>query len=374
MRVFHFISHFDLGGAERVAASIAKSSTEGIEYHVVEMMRGNSRFSSRFIKELKEAGVICHRSMVPDVRWHFAIERLTALLFPLRFLWIWFRWHPDVIHSHTELPDLCTVSSMKAFHWIARRCRIVRTIHNNCLWTGQDWLGGICERFFISRDANIAISESVRASYSSRFGVEPPIIYNGVGEPQQCVYPQLRPNKINIVFAGRFEPQKGIGTLIAVVGNLADDDRYHFHVFGDGSLSDTLRQSIGNQANVSINPPLFGLSDYLGSFDFMFMPSEFEGLSIVAIEASMSRLPNIINSCLGLDETLPADWLLKVSGNSVEQYLHLFRNVIPSCSRKELGAKAQAYAREHFEVKRMQEAYEEIYGMLPMEKESRKSR
>ena len=34
-RVFHFISHFDLGGAERVAANIAKSGNGKIEYHVV---------------------------------------------------------------------------------------------------------------------------------------------------------------------------------------------------------------------------------------------------------------------------------------------------------------------------------------------------
>ena len=39
MRVFHFISHFDMGGAEKVAASIAKSGSEDMEYHLVETMR-----------------------------------------------------------------------------------------------------------------------------------------------------------------------------------------------------------------------------------------------------------------------------------------------------------------------------------------------
>ena len=34
MKVFHIISHFDLGGAERVAASIAKSNTDDMEYHI----------------------------------------------------------------------------------------------------------------------------------------------------------------------------------------------------------------------------------------------------------------------------------------------------------------------------------------------------
>ena len=39
MRIFHLITHFSLGGAERVAANIAESQTPGMEYHVVEIMR-----------------------------------------------------------------------------------------------------------------------------------------------------------------------------------------------------------------------------------------------------------------------------------------------------------------------------------------------
>ena len=122
-----------------------------------------------------------------------------------------------------------------------------------------------------------------------------------------------------------------------------------------------LRQEIGAQVNVSINPPLFGLSSYLASFDYMFMPSEFEGLSIVAIEASMASLPNIINSCRGLEETLPSDWPLKVSNNDKSSYLQLFRDFIPTCRRNDLATKSQTFARQHFSIEKMQKAYENIY-------------
>ena len=37
-RVFHIISHFDMGGAERVAVNIAKSGNPDIEYHIVELI------------------------------------------------------------------------------------------------------------------------------------------------------------------------------------------------------------------------------------------------------------------------------------------------------------------------------------------------
>lgn len=137
MRIFHVITHFDLGGAERVAASIAKSKTIGMDYHIVELMRGNSSFTNNFISELTDAGIHCHRAWMPDIRFHFLFERVAALFFPLRFLYIWLRWHPDVVHCHTESTDMSVVFAMKLFPFIARRCKVVRTIHNNVLWTGQ---------------------------------------------------------------------------------------------------------------------------------------------------------------------------------------------------------------------------------------------
>ena len=68
MKVFHLITHFDLGGAERVAANIAESATSGIEYHVVEIMRGRSAYTPRFINELRSANVHIHRSVRSEER------------------------------------------------------------------------------------------------------------------------------------------------------------------------------------------------------------------------------------------------------------------------------------------------------------------
>ena len=69
-RVFHLISHFDLGGAERVAANIAKSENKDFEYHIVESLRGSSDFTDGFLAELRSAGVHCHRSWMPGFHYH----------------------------------------------------------------------------------------------------------------------------------------------------------------------------------------------------------------------------------------------------------------------------------------------------------------
>ena len=372
MKVFHLITHFDLGGAERVAANIAESATPGMEYHIVEIMRGRSAYTPEFVSELRSAGVRCHRAWMPDVRFHFILERVAALLFPLRLLYILLRWRPDVIHTHTETPDLCLYTAWRLMPWALRRVRIVRTIHNTRLWTGLPRTAMRVEKFFISHNANIAISRSVADAYAKRFGATAPIIHNGVGEVEQKPYPGLPKDCTNILFAGRLEPQKGVSVLCEVVRRLANDRHYHFTIAGDGSQRPIVEQTLQGTAqdsgspraplaNATLVPPIFSLASYMASFDYLFMPSEFEGLSMLSMEASMNRLPVIANRAPGLSDTLPTDWPLMADGNSIDDYMHIFDKTLPACQRELIADKAHNFALAHFSIGHMQEEYENMY-------------
>ena len=403
MRTFHLITHFSLGGAERVAANIAESQTHGMEYHVVEIMRGRTAYTPKFIGELEKAGVRCHRSWMPDVSFHFLFERIAALLFPLRMLYIMLRWRPDVIHTHTETPDLALYVFSRVFPRMLRRVKIVRTIHNTRLWTGLPRIAQWVEAFFKSRNANIAISDSVRDSYADRFGEVAPIINNGVAEVEQKDYFNISTSQgvhlsqvhqqhlntstsqhlntsggalvssapttsqhLNILFAGRLEPQKGVVVLCKVLKMLAGDARFFFTIAGDGSQRTLVEQTLaeiaaeGKPLNAELVPPIFGLAGYMQSFDYLFMPSEFEGLSMLSMEASLNRLPVIANACPGLADTLPADWSLLAHGNNIDDYRRIF-NLLPTANRDALTQQAYAFAKERFSVRTMQERYEAWY-------------
>ncbi len=413
MRTFHLITHFSLGGAERVAANIAESQTHSMEYHVVEIMRGRTAYTPKFIAELEQAGVRCHRSWMPDVSFHFLFERIAALLFPLRMLYIMLRWHPDVIHTHTETPDLALYVFSRLFPFMLRRVKIVRTIHNTRLWTGLPRTAQWVETFFKNNNANIAISDSVRDSYADRFGEVPPIINNGVAEVEQkdyfntstpqgvhlsqvhqqhlytstpplgfCRLPEQEhlntsggalvssapttPQHLNILFAGRLEPQKGVVVLCEVLKMLAGDARYHFTIAGDGSQRTLVEQTLadiasaGKPLNAQLVPPIFGLAGYMQSFDYLFMPSEFEGLSMLSMEASLNRLPVIANACPGLADTLPADWALLAHDNSIDAYRRIF-DLLPTADHDALAQQAYAFAKDRFSVRTMQERYEARY-------------
>ena len=367
MRILHLITHFDLGGAERVAANIAASTSEGMEYHVAEILRGRSDYTPKFLSELRAAGVTCHRSWMPDISWHFLVERIAALLFPLRMLYIMLRLRPDVIHTHTETPDLALYVCVRLMPWLFRHTRIVRTIHNTRLWTGLPRTARWVERMFIKRQSNVAISDSVRDAYAGRFGSEPPIIHNGVGEVPQQPWTQLHPGKVNILFAGRLEPQKGVNVLCDVLRMMSADQRFFFTIAGDGSQRPLVEHTLAGGetglplTNARLLPPIYSLPSYLASFHYLFMPSVFEGLSMLSMEASINRLPVIATDAPGLRDTLPHDWPLMAHGNALDDYRRIFERLCDDAFRTRIADKAQQYARLNFSIRSMQQRYEEFY-------------
>lgn len=359
-RVFHIISRLDVGGAERVAISIAQSPSPDFEYHIVELIRANTAFTQQIIEELCAKGIRIHRSPIPVfIHWHYLFERIIALLFPLRFLLLWLRWRPDIVHTHTEMPDVAIFSSLSIMPWI--RCRVVRTIHNTVLWTGMNILAFGVERFMQKHRANIAISPAVQKCYTKRFGTVPPIIYNGVSPIDQVPYKHIQANKCNILFAGRFEKQKGIDILVKIIKMTSHDQRYHFHVFGSGSMQPIIDNELHLLPNVTVMPPIHTLSQHLASFDYLIMPSIHEGLSILSLEASANGLPVLANDCDGLIDTLPPQWPLLVHNNDMNEWQHLFCDILPKTDNGRLSQQASDYVNSHFSITAMQKEHEQFY-------------
>lgn len=354
-RIIQVISSFDMGGAERVAINIAQSTTPGYKYYLVEVVKGHSDFTTQLKQEFQEHGITYFCSP-------FQNKKIALCLFWTWFIWKYIAIRPQVIHVHTEIPDL----ALWIFRKIAWICfwihpRYIRTIHNTELWNDWKGIGEIVERYYLKHHCNVAISTSTQKSYVSNYGGEAPrIIYNGLKEVPQKEFPFLKPDKINILFAGRLEYQKGVDELIAVVTALEEDKRFFFHIVGDGSMKEKLYEATRNLSNIATYPKIYGLSTYLGSFDFLFMPSNHEGLALMPIEASLAHTPTIINACPGLKDTLPEDWELSVQNNSVKDFIQLFTH-IQEYNYSDLSDKAYQFAVSRFSIEKMQQAYERMY-------------
>lgn len=354
IRVLHVVSHFDLGGAERVALNIAKSQSDKVKYYVVEVIKGKGGFSSSFIKEMEDNGISFYRSTISH-------KKLAIVLFPFWFIFVFKKVKPNVIHTHTEIPDLSIYWFNCLTKFLFPKVNFVRTIHNTELWNSWKSIGKKVECFFQKERANVAISKATQYHYQKEYGEMPMIIYNGLGIVQQQKFKNIIEGKMNVLFAGRLEYQKGVDELIKITRAFKDDRRYVFHIVGSGSLKNEVLQSLAGQMNVLFYDKLFGLSSFLSSFDFLFMPSNFEGLALLSIEASYAKLPVIINACPGLEETLPEDWPLKVHQNNIDEYVDIFKEKLHTINRTQLGEYAFQYVSSHFSIEKMQQEYESIY-------------
>ena len=105
VKVFHILSHFDVGGAEKIAINIAKSKSPEIEYHIVEVIRSRTPFSNVFVREMQDAGIKYHRAFFPEIEFHYLFERIASLVFPLWFFFVFRKYRPDVLHCHTEITE-----------------------------------------------------------------------------------------------------------------------------------------------------------------------------------------------------------------------------------------------------------------------------
>ena len=351
IKIFHIISHFDMGGAERVALNIAKSKSEGFEYHVVEVIKSGSDYRRDMIAEMEDANIHYHCSPIPN-------NKLAIILFPFWFVVLYMRERPQIIHTHTEVPDLAIYIFYHCFFWIGIKSKYVRTIHNNQLWNSWKKIGEKVERFYIRKKSNIAISKSTQKSYGQIYVEECPIVYNGLDAVQQKPFWGIKTGKINVLYAARLEYQKCPEILAEVISEMQYNKHLYFHIIGDGSMRDFLLSKIERCNNYSYYNKVYGLASYLSSFDYLFMPSKFEGLALIPIEASFSKVPSIINDCLGLADTLPDNWPLKVHNNDLMAYKHIFNTLEKD---KDLGEIAYKYATGHFSIKKMQRQYEEIY-------------
>ena len=166
--------------------------------------------------------------------------------------------------------------------------------------------------------------------------------------------------KINVLFAGRLEYQKGIDQLIETVVRLKDNDRIHFHIIGDGSLKGQLISGLSDCNNFSYHEKIYNLASYLASFDYLFMPSNFEGLALMPIEAGLAKLPCIVNDCPGLGETMPPNWPLMVKNNNVDDFIEIFKN-IEDINPEFLKENIYQNANEKFSIQTMQQEYIKTY-------------
>jgi glycosyltransferase involved in cell wall biosynthesis len=198
-----------------------------------------------------------------------------------------------IIHFHVDF-GLTGIAT-----WAAHCPRVVISIHNDDPWMmsarWRAWLRWMDRRV----SHYIAISERVRRHYLSATGVSPEKvsrIYYGLeldpvaAAPQEIrrMY-QIPVDRFVVGFVGRLAAQKNLSLLIAALEQLPDVQGV---IVGDGELRQELKalvQSKGLQ-NIQFLGRQPNAAEIMPAFDVLCLPSHFEGLGLVLVEAMLRRV------------------------------------------------------------------------------------
>jgi glycosyltransferase involved in cell wall biosynthesis len=324
MKVMHVVSAMQLGGAESVAINLAiQHATHGVRTSIVTVRDARCSFDpvGQHFRELLHA----HR--IPLFEIGSTAFRTGLLQLPLRMSRLIEQESPDLVHSHTDVPDFVVSAAQRL-----RRFPVVRTIHSTSLWDKHRLAGMIAEQG-LKDDLIIGVSQDALSSYRDlrrRYRLQPSrhqhVISNGVrlnslSAIREAKTTRRMGDRLKVAYFGRSAPAKGLDVLIRAILPRSGDAPLpiELFLFSDADRYDNLKSlTDAFPCPVHVSPPVPNAAERMIEFDILVVPSRLEGFGLVAREALAAHTPVIATRIPGLREALPQDWPLLVEPDDSE--------------------------------------------------------
>lgn len=284
---------------------------------------------------------------------------------------------PDVVHTHLGHADLLGL-------WACRNLPIKRfcTMHN--IWFKWNWkdkvIFGIYALLFntVARDCQvICISRVVADHVRRRLKVPKPhihLIYNAI---PHSPYSKSRfearkelkiPDKsFCVLFVGRLSLQKSVDTLLQAAAMVkAEIPGFRVIIVGEGVLRFELGQltkALHLQDVVEFRGTTFYPDQYFVSADVFVLPSVFEGMGIVLLEAFRAGLPIVASNVEGPRELISdgETGMLFEPRQSKQLAALLVKLYREEEFRVGLGLKGKAAFENNFEMQKYAQQVEALY-------------
>ncbi|MFR0600747.1 glycosyltransferase [Lactobacillus equicursoris] len=251
---------------------------------------------------------------------------------------------------HLNLKDVNTMSKPKLF--------ISTAIEN------------VLSRFSLFTDAIICVSKSSVKDLRNRHITKTPIkvIYNGVNISR---FSNLKKNKpaeyLKLGFMARLSPQKGVPVLLDTMKKLADESKkIKLYIAGDGELREYVEKFIADN-NLAKQITLLGfqkdITKVLSMIDVAVLPSYYECLPVIILEAGSAGIPTIASNVNGIPEEIEDG----VSGflferGSIDQFARCIDKYYNNPNLiHEHGVNAQKLVKEKFNQEKMIKQYEKLF-------------
>lgn len=225
-------------------------------------------------------------------------------------------------------------------------------------------------------DFYTAVSEEVRRSMLCSARVDPSriiTVYNGIDCADCRIPPELSEtphDPVRVALIGRLHPQKGHGVLLEALRIIvARNRRVHLYFAGEGPDEDRLRlmaRELGVEGSVTFSGVVHDILAFMADIDIVVLPSLWEGMPNVLLEAMAARRPIVASRLEGIEEMLSHETsaLLCEPGDPQGLAGAIMRLVDDPALGRALARAARAEAETRFDIDQTAAATLELYGRL----------
>lgn len=352
IHVVHIIPKLGFGGAERFVVELTRHvSNKTVRQSVITL------WDDRPLMSELPSGVSCTVFPFDTIGYFNRISKLKKLLREMG---------ADVVHTHLFSADLWGRLAARSLG-----LPIVTTEHN--INKGESWLWGkikYCMRNFstIYTAPSRAVQEFMRTAYGIR-KENVQVIMHGIELSNFSAIKKAKfisPYRLGII--GRLVRQKGHSVALEALSNLKDIS-CELVIVGDGEEKENLiryASELGVSDRVVWKKFTTNVSELYGDCDVVLVPSRWEGLGIVVLEALASERVVIASAVGGIPEIITSG----ENGILVpEEDAHALSSTIRECvenkeASRAIAKRGRAWAEAHADVHEMARTYEEVYLKL----------
>lgn len=351
--IVHIIPALPFGGAERCVVDLVNHSDPSPWRYTIIVFFNNNALAKEIIH--------------PDVQVIIVPKKGKVSYHLFRDLQNKFReLKPDMVHTHLFTPDLWGRLAAKSLG-----LPVVTTEHN--LNYGDGWLKNTIKKYLRHKsDYYLACSANVKQYMIDSYKIKDDkikVCHYGIdlSRFKNLAAPAFS-EPIKFLILGRLSQQKGHGTVLRALAGLKQLN-WRLHIVGQGELEQEIKNLIVDLKltdRVALTEPTHDVPQVLAQADIMLVPSLWEGLGIVAMEAMAAGRLVVGSRTGGLPELIKDNQTgFLVEPKSVQAWQEKISwclNNLADCQR--VAGQGREYARQNFGVEKMVKVYEDTYNRL----------
>jgi glycosyltransferase involved in cell wall biosynthesis len=188
------------------------------------------------------------------------------------------------------------------------------------------------------------------------------VVVNGIGPAPAAPPAPLPPSRINLLFSGRMDRQKGLDILLAAMERLTDRN-LHLYVAGASVLARETRRTLPNITYLGWLARET-LESYYAAADALVMPSRWEGFGLAATEAMRQSTAVIASDRGALPEiVVPGETGLICPGDDPSALADILRG-LDKDELKRWGEAGRARQHASFSIERVHAQLNAIYAAI----------